>query len=142
MVATLEWETTVPCNIKCLTPGIVYQATFTNNKDGVQKICYGLCETAFKERYWNQASSFRHEKNRNETELSNYILALNKDKIVPSVKWKILRIGRGKPTSNYCRLCLTEKFFIINSIGDNRVLVKRSEFINKCRHQNKYLIKI
>ena len=36
---------------------------------------------------------------------------------------------------------LTGKFFIINFIGNNRVLNKRSEFINKCRHQNKYLIK-
>ena len=51
----------------------------------------------------------------------------------------MLRNVRGKPTSNYCRLYLTEKFFIINSIGDNRVLNKRSEFDNKCRHQ--YLIK-
>ena len=41
----------------------------------------------------------------------------------------------GKPTSNYCRLCLTEKIFIINSIGNNPVFDKRSEFINKCRHK-------
>ena len=87
------------------------------------------------------ASFFRHEKYRNEAELCNYIWALKKDKVVPSVKWKILRIVRGKPTSNYCRLCLTETFFIINSIGDNGVLKKRCEFVNRCRHQNKYLIK-
>ena len=130
-----------PLQHKCLTPGIVYQATVTSNKDSVERIYYGLCETASKERYRNQASSFRHKKSRNETELSNYILALKKDKIVLSIKWKILRIACGKPTSNYCRLCLTEKFFIINSIGDNRVLNKRSEFVNKCRHQNQYLIK-
>ena len=37
---------------------------------------------------------------------------------------------------------LTGKFFIINSIANNRVLNKRSGFVNKCRHQNKYLIKI
>ena len=43
----------------------------------------------------------------------------------------------GKPTSNYFRLCLTEKFSIINSIGDNRVLNKQSEFVNKSKHQNK-----
>ena len=76
-----------------------------------------------------------------ETKRNFSIWASKKDKIVPSIKWKILRIVRGKPASNYCRLCLTEKFFIINSIGDNRVLNKRSEFISKYRHQNKYLIK-
>ena len=130
-----------PLQRKCLTPGIVYQAAGTNNKDDVERIYYGLCGTAFKKRYQNHTSSFRHEKNRNEIELSNYIWALKKDKIVPSIKWKILRIVRGKPTSNYCRLSLTEKFFIINSNGDNQVLNKRSEFLNKCRHQNQYLIK-
>ena len=71
---------------KCLTPGIVYRATATNNKDDIEKIHYGLCETAFKERYWNHTTSFRHEKNRNETELFNYIWALKKDKIVPFIK--------------------------------------------------------
>ena len=86
-------------------------------------------------------SSFRHEKNRNEAEIPNYIWALKKDKIVLSIKWKILRIVRGKPTSNCCRLCLTEKFFIISTIEDSQVLNKRSEFVNKCRHQDKYLIK-
>ena len=35
---------------KCLTPEIVYHVTVTNNTDDVEKIYYGLCETAFKER--------------------------------------------------------------------------------------------
>ena len=52
-----------------------------------------------------------------------------------------MRIVCGKRRTNYCRLCLTENCFIINSIGNNQVLNKRSEFVNKCRHQNKYLIK-
>ena len=110
-----------PLQHKCLTPGIVYQASVTNYEDDVDKIYYGLCETAFKERYQNHTSSFRYEKNRNKTEVPNYIWALKKDKIVPSIKLKLLRIVCGKSTSNYCRLCLTEKFFIINSIRDNRV---------------------
>ena len=53
----------------------------------------------------------------------------------------MLRIVCGKPTSNYCRLCLTKKLFIINSIEDNLLLNERSEFVNKCRNQNTYLIK-
>ena len=130
-----------PLQHKCLTPGNVYQATATNNKDDVEKIHCDLCETAFKERYRNHTNSFRHEKKRNETELSNYIWALKKNKIVPTTGWKMLRIVCGKPTSNYCRLCLTKKLFIINSIEDNLLLNKRSEFVNKCRNQNKYLIK-
>ena len=37
-----------PLRHKCLAPGIAYEATVTNNKNNVEKIYYGLCETAFK----------------------------------------------------------------------------------------------
>ena len=38
-----------PLQHKCLiTPGIVYEATITNNKVDAEKI-YGLCGTSFKE---------------------------------------------------------------------------------------------
>ena len=50
----------------------------------------------------------KKKRNRNDRELSNYILALKNDKIVPSIKWKILRIVCGKRRSNYCGLCLTD----------------------------------
>ena len=75
-----------PLQHKCLTPRIAYQATVTNNNDNAEKIYYHLCETTFKVRYQNHTSSFRYEKNRKETQLSNYIWALKKDKIVPSSK--------------------------------------------------------
>ena len=82
MVATVGWETTIINDVDDVT----------NNKDDVEKISYGLCEPAFKESYRNHINLFRHEKNRNEAELFNYIWALKKDKIVPSIEWKILRI--------------------------------------------------
>ena len=34
-----------------------------------------------------------------------------------------------------------EKLYILNGLGDERCLNKKSEFINKCRHQNKLLLK-
>ena len=67
------YDCNCPLQHKCLTPGIVYHATVTNNKDDFEKLYYGLCETALKGRYRNLTSSLRHEKNRNETKLSNYI---------------------------------------------------------------------
>ena len=36
---------------------------------------------------------------------------------------------------------LTEKLFISNATGDDKCLSKKTEFINKCRHQNKLLLK-
>ena len=47
----------------------------------------------------------------------------------------------GKPRFNYCKLCLMEKLYINNSIADERLLNKKSEFVSKCRHQNKLLTK-
>ena len=81
---------------KCLTPVIAFQATTSNKKDDGKEIYYGTYETAVKEQYRNHTNSFRHEKKRNETELSNYIWALKNNKIVPSVKWTILHIAQGK----------------------------------------------
>ena len=47
----------------------------------------------------------------------------------------------GKATSEFCKLYLMEKFYILNALGDERCLNKRTEFISKCRHQNKLLLK-
>ena len=40
-----------------------------------------------------------------------------------------------------CALCLAEKLHLMESFDDIRLLNKRSEFINHCRHQNKLLLK-
>ena len=47
----------------------------------------------------------------------------------------------SKATSEFCKLCLMEKLYILNALGDERCLNKRTEFISKCRHQNKLLLK-
>ena len=54
-----------------------------------------------------------------QTELSNYIWALKKDKVAPSIKWKIIRIVRGKPTSLECfkRYEMFRKCVMYDSIG-------------------------
>ena len=40
-----------------------------------------------------------------------------------------------KVSPNYCKLCLTEKFFIIKSLDDSNLLNKTSELVSKSRHQ-------
>ena len=37
------------------------------------------------------------------------------------------------------QIMLTEKYFILNALGNCRLLNKKSEFVNKCRHENKLL---
>ena len=67
-----------------------------------------------------------------------YVWSLGENNKILSIKWKIVY---SKATSSFCKLCLTEKLFISNSFGDNKCLNKKTEFINKSRHQNKLLLK-
>ena len=38
------------------------------------------------------------------------------------------------------KLCLIEKYFILNDLEDSKLLNKKSEFVNKCRHLNKVVL--
>ena len=45
------------------------------------------------------------------------------------------------PRGGVCRLCLTEKLWLLKHVNDVNLLNKKSEFISKYRHENKLLIK-
>ena len=126
---------------KCSTPNIIYEAAVTNNTDIIEKIYFGLCETSLKERYRNHNSSFRLQNRSKHTELSKYVWELKNENKIPFIKWRILKKVYAKPRFNYCKLCLMEKLYINNSIGDEKLLNKQSAFASKCRHQSKLLIK-
>ena len=129
-----------PLDNKCLTSQLIYQADVTNNLDSEYKYYLGLAEATFKERYSNHKSSFKNENSKNSTKLSKYVWSLRENNNKPSIKWKIVKIVYSKATS-FCKLCLTEKFFILNTLGDANCLNKKTELINKCCHQNKLLLK-
>ena len=136
----LQRKDSCPMENRCLTPQIIYCVNVSNNKDNDSKFYYGLTEMSFKERYGNHKRSFRHERYRNDTELSKYIWDLTCAHKVPTIKWSIVRKMHGNAKSYFCKLCLTEKYFILNDLGDNKLLNKKSEFVNKCCHQNKLLL--
>ena len=116
---------------KCLTPKIIYEGTVTNNTDIVEKICFGLFETFFKERYCNHTRSFCLQSYSINTELSNYAWELKNENKIPFIKRRILKKVYAKPRFNYCKLCLMEKLYINNSIGGERLLNKnRNLFVS------------
>ena len=43
----------------------------------------------------------------------------------------------GKATSEFCKLYLMEKFYILNALGDERYLNKRTDFISKLSYFSK-----
>ena len=75
---------------------VVYQATVST---GDEKETYiGLTATQFKARYRNHLMSFRHEKRRNETELSKHLWQLKEANKAFNITWKILAKQNLTPT--------------------------------------------
>ena len=130
-------KTDYPLDNNCLTPKIVYQADVRNDTNDEKKFYLGVSETPFKERFRNHKKEFTHKKYRNSTELSKYIWQLKDANIAPIVTWKVVAKVSSDAKVNFCKLCLTEKVFIINALNDSQLLNKKPELINKCRHQNK-----
>ena len=70
------------------------------------------------------------------TELAKHIWQL-KNNFNYSIKWSIASKAYCHANSLSCKLCLMEKYWIIKYFDDPNILNKKSELINKCRHQNK-----
>ena len=121
--------------------GISETLNYINDSNVEEKFYFRLADTTFKERYNNHNRDFKHGKYENSTELAKYIWQLKRDKISFSVKWTIITKVYGSPNPLMCKLCLTEKLWIINFINDENMLNKKSELISKCRHLNKHLLR-
>ena len=130
-----------PLQIKCLTPKIVYRADVKNLTNDEKKFYLGVTETTFKERFGNHTRDFKYSKYRNSTELSKYIWELKDANISPEIEGNIVTEALSKTQLNFCKLCLSEKFYIIKSLNDPNLPNKKSEFVTTCRHQRKLLLK-
>ena len=52
-----------------------------------------------------------------------------------------MSVANCRTRGGVCRLCLTENLWLLKYVNDVNLLNKKSEFISKCRHENKLLIK-
>ena len=129
-----------PFDNKCLTPQSVYLGEVTNDIDDEKKFYIGISEPPWKIRWKNHCRDFTHVRYRTSTKISEYVWDLKDSGKTPSIKWSCLKKVSGRARSNYCRLCLEEKLHILEFDNQDNLLNKRSEFINCCRHQRKYLI--
>ena len=121
-------------------PSVIYQAQITNNTNDEHKKYLGAAETLLKERYSNHIGDFKPKRYMKCTQLSRYIWSLKNEGITPIVKRRTVQINNNKFSPDYCKLCLTEKIFIIKSLKDCNFLNKRLEFVSKWRYQNKLLL--
>ena len=74
-------------------------------------------------------------------ELSKYVWSLRENNKILSIKWKIVKIVYNKSNIIFLQTMFNRKAVILNALGDDKYLNKKFEFINKCRHQNKLLLK-
>ena len=99
-----------------------------------------MTETTFKTRYANHKQSFKHEKYKNQTELSKHIWSLKEQKIKYTISWNILQHAKPyEPGHESCNLCTAEKFFIMCK-PEKATLNTRAELIGICRHRKKHLL--
>ena len=89
-------------------------------------------------------SRLKNKKYSNDTTLSKYIWdTKEKHQETPTLKWSIVKqVPSYSNITKKCLLCLHEKFEILNYPNPVEMLNKRSELISKCRHSNKFLLKI
>ena len=125
-------------NTSCRAECVVYEATVQSNSETKHYI--GLTANEFKERYYKHRQDFNDETKLNSTALSKHIWELKKKNEKFKLSWKIVKsVPKLKNGNKMCRLCITEASLIMKDKPGQ--LNKRTEIMNKCRHQNKFLLK-
>ena len=87
---------------------------------------FGLSETDFKIRYYNNTHSFRNRSKCNATELSKFVWECKDAGSTPSILWKsVCHAPSHKKRYYHCNLCLAEKFAIL-AADPNTTLNKKT----------------
>ena len=126
---------------RCNSKNVVYQACISPMKHNNQeeRVYIGISAGNSKQGLYNPRRSFSNPRLRNQTALSKYFWNLKYQRLIPQVKWKIVRqssiansfIGR-------CNLCIDEKIRIINFKDSRLLLNEHYELVFKCRHKSKF----
>ena len=141
-------ETKEPCNCTkecplnkegCRRKNVVYEATIESEKE--TKTYIGLTSSEFKVRHSSHKTDFKYEKYRNSTTLSAYIWKTKDEGKQHRINWKIIDSSNElKNGQKVCKLCLKESLAILKNKQGNG-LNKRTEILNTCRHNSKFLLK-
>ena len=100
----------------------------------------GLSEPSFKIRWGNHKASLEHESQRTDTCLSNHIWDLKDSNIPYTLNFKQLTQAPGyNPVTKQCRLCLSEKYFIMFK-PEGATINSKSEFFSSYRHKKSLIL--
>ena len=102
----------------------------------------GVTEPPWKKRYGSHKSNMKHSDQRVASSLAGYVWKLKDEGREHNVRWKIIQQhSTYNPTTNACRLCLSEKYTIMFQ-PELATINKRDEFYTPCMHKlNKLLDK-
>ena len=127
---------------KCRAESSLYKCVAMSNNIP-PKTYFGTSEGHWKTRYYNHTKSFRNLKHSKETILSGFLWNLkNKNIPVAESQWPIEKnVPAYSNISKRYLLCLYEKLAIITFNDQDNLLNKRSELMNKCRHENNFLLR-
>ena len=129
-----------PLDGNCLEEAVVYKADVTPEITRGQSY-HGSTEPAFKGRWNDHRTSFRHERYKTKSKLSTFIWKIQEQRENYEIKWSVVKKSIPYRTgSKKCNLCLWEKYYILNCDKDE-FLNKRDEILNKCRHREKFLLR-
>ena len=135
----LQKQNHCPLADSCLKTCIIYRADLI--KQNETHVYYGASDGEFKYRYNNHTNSFRNQDYENKTELSKHIWQLKRNRIDFNPKWSIATYATPyRCGTRRCEFCLTDKYIIARA-NQNNLLNKRTKFISKCLHRNKYILK-
>ena len=127
---------------KCVAGNVIYEGAVTRQDTGQTEYYTGLSEPSWKLRWNNHKTNFKIDTkaNRTATCLSKHIWKLKDKQIKYSIKFKQLaKASSFNPVNSTCRLCLTEKYFIMFK-PEGATINSRDEFFSSCRHKTKLLL--
>ena len=124
---------------RCKDASIMYGATVV--EPGKPDATYaGISAPSWKIRYGNHTASFRHTGKRINSSLAGYIWRLKDEGRNFTISWKTLAtLPSYNPSTNSCRLCLTEKYTIMHQ-PELATINQRDEFFTACRHKEAKLL--
>ena len=128
--------------VNCQKTSVVYKGEVSTTSSP-NKIYIGLTEGPWKARHAVHKTSFKDPLYTSRTSITDYVWQVKNQKHeIPTIKWTIEKTAPAyNNISKKCLLCLEEKMSIIEYPDQRNVLNKRSELVNKCLHQNKFLLK-
>ena len=102
-----------PMENQCLTPQIVYRADVSNNKDNETVLLWPDQKHHLRIDMVTTRGLSYMSNTKMRLKLLKYIWDLTSSHKVPTIKWYIVRKMHRSAKSDFCKLCLTEKCFII-----------------------------